>query len=180
MRSVPFYSQYDESVPAEWRDRACGIMCLKMAMETYSSSTFAVHDLITEALAVKAYQEGTGWNHQGLVYMAHNRGIPAYQEEFKSLDYLTNEPRTVMQDQLMRHGIRKFKSELSHGNIVLVSVGKDMQAGGSPHIVLLVGAERGGFLYHDPHKETPAQGANQLIQEENFVKAWRLLSIVVG
>lgn len=180
MRNVPFYSQYDESVPPEWRDRACGIMCLRMAMETYSSSTFAVHDLITEALAVKAYQESVGWNHQGLVYMAHNRGIPAYQEEFRSLDYRTNEPQVLVQDQLMRHGIRKFKGELARGNIILVSVGKDMKPGGAPHIVLLVAAESGGFRYHDPGKESAAKGANQLILEDDFVKTWRLLSIVVG
>lgn len=178
MHGVPFFSQYDESVPQEWRDRACGIICLKMALKGRSSAAFAVNDLIKEAQAIYAslgqeFDVKNGWSHQVLVYIAHNHGIPAYQEEFKSLD-----PRA--EEQLARYGVKKFKEELARGKTILASVLKGFKSDGEMHMVLLMGIRGNDFQYHDPAGTSAEQGANQIISEEEFFKYWRRLSVIVG
>ena len=181
MHNVPFYSQYDESVPAEWRERACGIVCLKMALEVYSSASFSMLDLINEGLSIPgAYQEGVGWTHRGLVLLAHNRGVPAYQEEFCSENPKTGQSLEHRQNELIRYGVKKFREELMRGKAILASVSKEFTGGTSSHLVLLTEAATGGFKYNDPAKRTSAEGANQFISEDDFQKAWRHLCIVVG
>ena len=174
MHNVHFYSQYDESVPADWRDRSCGIVCLQMALAARSSSRLTISDLIKEALTIEgAYQESIGWSHTGLVLVAHNHGIPAYQEEFRSRN-----PHT--EENLAHYGVKKIKEELTRGKVILASVRKDFKPEGSPHIILLIGVTSRGFEYHDPAQLDPSHGANQVITEEDFFKSWRRLCIVVG
>ena len=173
MHGVPFYSQYDEGVPEEWRDRACGIVCLRMALASRSSSAFGAYDLIKEAETIEAYDPKTGWSHRVLVLIAHNHGIPAYQEEFRS-----REPRA--EEQLARHGVKKFKEELARGKTILASVPKGFKPEGSPHLILLTGFGSNGFEYSDPAGTTAANGANLVISEDEFLKHWRRLCVIVG
>jgi len=180
MHHVPFYSQYDPSVPAEWRERACGIVCLKMALEVYSSSAFSVMDLINEGQVLGAYQKDIGWSHRGLVLLAHNRGVPAYQEEFCSEDPRTKQPFEHREHELALHAMKKFKEELTRGKSILVSMKKEFKNHTSSHLVLLTGAGNGGFKYNDPAEQSSSTGSDQFITEADFLKYWRLLCIVVG
>jgi len=176
--SVPFYSQYRDVTDPAWQPRACGGVCLKMALDflapSFNTTIPTILELIEEATTHKAYSTGSGWVHRGMVFLAHNHGIPAYPEEFRSME--GSHART-----LVHYGYQKIVETVRSGKPVIVSIEKGFVDGGSFHQVLIVGEKDNGetLIYHDPEAKDNS-GAFREIEREKFCSHWRHFAIFVG
>ncbi len=177
---VPYQSQHAEDVPLEWRSRACGIVSLRMALCAYGAPVPDIATFIKEAEYVQAFSKEGYWVHQRLTWLAHNYGIPAYSEEFRS-DTVDMTQGTHAESpyalSLRDYGLQKITHTLMHGGLVMVSVPRLFEQGGHYHLVLLVGADRNTFIYHDPDV-TP--GAALHISRETFLRYWRRYALFLG
>ena len=157
---VPFLSQYDESISEDWRSRACSVTNLYMVLKSRGVDT-TVQALIEEGESIGAFGP-RGWTHEGIVRLAHNHGVSAYAQEFRSLDEQKAEA-------LGKKGIQKIHLHLEKGIPAIVSIQKE---NGSFHTITLVGSSENGFLVHDPEEKEPT-----VLEEADFLKRWRRLSI---
>jgi len=169
--NVPYYSQMKDVRDPYWKNKACGIVVLKMALDYFNGkiTTPNLEELINEGQKIGAFSS-QGWIHDGLVFIAHNHGLPAHKEEFRSTD-----PK--WQENLQEIGLIKIKKNLKENNPVVVSVTKQFALNGAHHLVLLTGADDEGFYYHDPDSQKSQTGANLFIEEAKFLKNWRRLAI---
>lgn len=173
--SVPYYSQYKDVNDPTFRSRACSITCLKMALD-FEASNFntiipSLDELIQEGIDIRALSKN-GWEHRGIVFIAHNHGVPAYQEEFRSIN-------GKLAKKLVDMGFEKLIKRLEEGKTAIVSVEKGFGENGDSHQVILVGYEDGHFFYHEPEAKDET-GAFRQISEEKFSSYWRHLAIFVG
>jgi Peptidase_C39 like family len=205
--SVPYYSQHLDVTDPYWQDRSCGIVCLKMALEyvhlaakppsedrsalgglAAKSSTTQVptiDDLILEGAAIGGHDSEYGWIHDRLVSLAHNHGVPAYREEFRSLD-ITLGPDGRIQSKkepgsyspiLIDLGIKKITETVHDGKPVIVSIIKNINGQDSFHMILIVGVSAAGFYCHDPDSRVREEGEGLFMDFEIFKNSWRRLAI---
>lgn len=184
---VPYHSQFASIRNDDWKPRACTIVCLKMAMDFLAPEDAVDADsLFEESLKIKEslLEKGlitpklasNGSVHDVVVFLAHNHGLLAHKEEFKSLNPL-------FEERMLQSGLRKVENSLKEGKPVIASVYRGLAAGQSFHTILLVGLqkdERGdleGFYYHDPDAKEDERMDNQFIEIEKFKEYWRRLAI---
>ena len=110
---VPFHSQHwkltaweslgftSEAEARYWERSCCGILCLQMAAEYFLNTPYQTSDLIRRGVALGAYSEAVGWNHQGLCLLAHELGLNAQSAELTPF---------------------QIHDELIHGSLVMVSI----------------------------------------------------------
>lgn len=185
---IPFISQNDASVPKEWRDRSCAIVCLKMSLDFYGSKHHieipTIGGLIDEGLAMRGEQYNTqiGWTHDAIAWLAHNHGVPAYKEEFRSDAIPVKSGMATpsdFSDELRNEGIFRIKAALSRGVPSMVSFLPGFGSKDNSHLVLVIGYEENrGFIIHDPSNSDPKESF--LIPEERFISFWRKFAIFVG
>jgi hypothetical protein len=143
--------------------------------------------LIAEGLLIGAYDEGVGWNHDGIARLAHNHGLPAYREEFRSITVDAGTKARVdspFAESLRATGIEKIKGSLVAGKPVIISTIKRFSEAGKFHSVLLTGFEEengqlAGFHYHDPESIQDGGGAKRFVSIGTFKEHWRRLAIFV-
>ncbi len=194
---VPYYSQHRDVIKSELRDRSCIMTCLKMAGDFLSPSTLPPIDQMMEEAMIHSQsmvEHGLisqpitphGFAHDVIVSVAHNYGLPAYKEEFKSysLDENKNPIPGIYGDLMFQNGLKKISAMLETGSLPIVSVMPGLSDGKSFHAVLLVGFEENGgaltgFYYHDPDAEKEEKKAVFLPLEE-FIKFWRKMAIFIG
>ncbi len=172
--NVPYYSQKIDVKDTEWKNRACGMICLKMILDFSDKDTPALDELIKIGVEIGAYGK-SGWIHQGLINVATNLNLSIYRKEFKS-----NNPEESQ--VLLNQGINELLESLENGKPVLVSAVKKFKEPDKFHMVLLVGFEGNknnlkGFYYHDPDAETVESGKNLVVSIETFQKYWRKMAI---
>lgn len=158
--SVPFLSQYDESILESWRPRACSVTNLYMVLKSFGVEV-TVSELIEEGESIGAFGS-RGWTHEGIVRLAHNHGVSAYAQEFRSKD-------AQIAETLQKKGIQKIRTTLEGGLPVIVSIQKE---NGSYHTITLIEHSEEGFLVHDPEEKEATH-----ISGLEFLKKWRGLSI---
>jgi hypothetical protein len=155
-------SQYSDVVPRDWQHRSCSVVNLFMVLSFFNATeNVTVASLIQEGESIGAYGPH-GWIHEGVVRLAHNHGVHAYAQEFRSLD-------GVLEQRLALGGITKIKEMLTKGFPTIVSIQKE---NGSYHTVTVVGTMDNGFICHDPEL-----GEALEIPIEVFLKRWRKLAI---
>ena len=195
--AIPYYSQYKEVTSDEWKGRACIVTCLKMALDHVSpGSAPSLDRLIEEALIhsasmmehglITAQSATHGFVHDVIVVMAHNHGVAAYREEFKSLSLdAENKPApSPYVEAVLQKGIEKLKTSIENNHVPIVSVLPGLSDGESFHTILLTGFEEEegrvkGFYYHDPDaKDLPRNDLFLSLSE--FLKYWRKMAIFIG
>lgn len=163
---VPFYSQYGEDVPDDWKPKTCGIMALRMAVESKIGGKLNAKELIETGVTNGAYITGIGWRHDGLVALAMKNGAQAYRKEFADVG----------------EGLDFVKSAMQKEELVIVSIRVDNKR--DTHLILLtnIGEENGekGFYYNDSAERTSASGQNLFLSEIEFTRVWRKLAIFVA
>lgn len=171
---VPFYSQYANVHDPQWKERACGILCLKMVLDFLGARTLAPDEFLKKGVLLGAY--GTwGWTHDGLIAVADSFGIAMRRKEFRSKDYKEKE-------KLLHAGIDELVSSLVHDKPVLISAIKKWVEKKKFHMMVLVGFEMDeggikGFYYHDPDAYTAGEGKDQFVPTGTFKKHWRRMAI---
>ena len=187
---IPFLSQNDPTIPQEWRDRSCAIVSLKMCMDAYGIahgiSVPSVDYLIKEGLAMKGdlYNSIIGWKHDPLIWLAHNHGVPAYREEFRSdtVDVETgkHEP-SESSEAMLNEGLKRIRDGITRGVPVMISFLPGFGSKSNSHLVVVTGFEEGsqkGFYINDPSPESPKE--NAFVSEDEMVLYWRKFAIFVG
>ncbi len=194
---IPYYSQFTEVTSDEWKDRSCIVVCLKMALDfLVPGKAPSVDRLIEEALLhsasmmehglITAKSATHGFVHDVIVVLAHNHGVPAYREEFKSLSLDEhNKPiPSPYVDLILQRGIEKLKQGIQSRHVPIVSVFPGLSEGESFHTILLTGFEEKdgvvtGFYYNDPDAKDE-QRKDLFLELPDFLKYWRKMVIFVG
>jgi hypothetical protein len=184
---VPYFSQKLDVEAEEWKGRACGITCLKMALEYAVPRTSpSIDKLIEEALYLGGYEKA-GWKHDVLILLAHNHGVAAYREEYKSrIIDLAKKVSSIapFESALTDHGIKKMAEAVETGQPVIASVAGRFQDGGENHLVVLTGTEHegdrlAGFYYHEPNETDRNEGMHKFVSTDTFRKYWRKFALFI-
>lgn len=167
---VPFFWQYDSAINEGWRHRACTMTSLAMVLNFFGTK-ITPQEVINEGLSIKAYIEGVGWDHRATSMIAHNHGVQAYSQEFRTL---TKGAPSVFDADFVVFGISKIEKSLTIGLPVLASIRMDFLDADTPHTVVIVGMTETDFIYHDSKYE---DGAYRQVSKETFRNAWRKFAV---
>lgn len=178
-----FASQYTNITNPDWKTRSCSIVSLWMVLKSLQKDFhLSVDELLEEALKINGYSEQGLWKHSSLAILAHNYGLAAYTEEFKS------EPhgeKTKYAEKILKYGVEKiYKFLESERGCVIVSIPKSFDAVDKPHSILLHGIKEDNgekyFIYNDSEKETTEAGQDLLVKVSEFEEKWRKLAIFIS
>lgn len=182
--SVPYHSQFDEITLPEWKEKGCAITCLKMCLDfAHPNEIPSIDDLIKEGELIGGYLENVGWKHEAIVRLAHNYGVPAYPEEFRSIKVDINSKsfsENILEKDLIDKGIQRIRDSIDRKVPVIVS----MATKSGSHQVIVVGYEDNlgsttGFFINDPdNRSSEKNGVFVPISE--FLNNWRKFAVFVG
>lgn len=185
-QNVLFYSQYDDVSRDEWKDRSCSVTCLAMALRFFGAPISTIDSLIDEGLTIGARDPQNGWIHGKLAILAHNYGIPAYAEEFRSATVVNGvvQSENAFASSMNEYGLEKIVRILSLGGLVIASVPRNLDIKSTFHSILLIGYEEKdgeyiGFYYHDPDTLVEKR-EGRFISKEDFSRIWRKMAIYIG
>lgn len=146
---VDFFSQYDEEIPTEKQNTACGIASAKMVIDYITESSVSIGELLAERDRLGVAIPGIGSSHAGLAMLMRNFGVLAYPQEFKSRD---NAFPAFREKSLV-----KITLNIDAGVPVIASI--DRPELGSTHLLVISGyrgyeGEPEGFYLHDPEQSS--------------------------
>lgn len=172
--TVPYYSQYLDVTDEMWKSRACGVVCLKILLESKGVRTSSLDEMIGQGCAIGAHGEW-GWKHDGLVALGKQYGAKLSRAEWRKSDAKTP-------DELNEEGIQFLISELRAGRPVIVSAVKKFQEDDKFHMVVLTGFDEKdgaatGFYYHDSDTQARGEGENLFVPMDIFRSKWRKMVI---
>ncbi len=180
--NIPFISQSDVSIPNEWKDKSCAIACLKMCLDFYKKEIPSLSDLIKEGEITGGYISGIGWKHEGLVRIAHNYGVPAYPQEFRSVKVNLSDKSfssSEFENDLVKIGLQRIKDSINNNVPVIVAFLPGFGSVANYHDLVVIGfEEENGFIVHDPSDSDPKEAV--FVPEDVFLKFWRKFAIFVG
>jgi uncharacterized protein YvpB len=152
--SVPYYSQFVDIQDPFWMLRACGAACLKMVVEFHGTTVPDMITLCNEAKDHGGYDMTNGWIHDYLVTKAQECGLHAERKE--------GLPDTS-----------EIIASLEAGSPVIVSVEKRVLEQTRFHMVVVVGYDKGNFIYHEPESTDREKGQYRTCTAETFMSYWR-------
>lgn len=158
---VPYYSQFVDLQDPFWMLRACGAACLKMVTEFHGVQTPDLLELCNEAKEKGGYDMQNGWVHDYIVAKARELGLHAERKE-------------AMSD------VDELLASLEAGNPVIVSVEKKVLEQKRFHMVVLVGFDDEGFLYHESESTDKEKGQYRTCSFDTFMEYWRRKAIFVS
>lgn len=151
---VPFYSQFADITPSEWRKLSCGIASLAMLIDFYQAAVLP-DTLLQQGIDSGAYIESAGWSHAGLIGLAKRYGLTG---ETRGLSGLS-----------MADAFAELSEAVAEGP-VMASVHYTFQPTNPiPHLVVVTGVRDGLVYYNDP-AETGGGGS---VSVEQFQSAWK-------
>lgn len=155
IHNVPFYSQFTDITPVEWRKVGCGIASTAMLIDFYSSEKVDVDALLQQGINSNAYLDDAGWTHSGLINLSKSFGLDGASH---SLTHLA-----------MNSAFTELKQVVEEGP-VMVSVHYTFQPTNPiPHLAVVTGIDDERVYYNDP-----AESAGQnSISIEQFQSAWK-------
>ena len=158
---VPFYSQFHNITDIEWQKLGCGIADLAMLIEFYKPGSVSVDVLLQEGIAAGAFQNGAGWKHRDLAFLAQTYGLDGTNYDFSHLDTET--------------AFAQFETILKEGPVI-ASVYYKFEVGNKiPHLAVINGILGDTVYYNDP---SSGRGGES-ISVSDFKKAWKKRLIAV-
>ena len=186
MKENYFCSQYIDIKNEDWRNKGCSISALWMAFKILKEDfNLSVDEVLEEGISIKGFKDGF-WNHQSIAILAHNHGLAAYTEEFKSSPFGQD---TEYSESINEYGVNKIFEFLknnrdNNSGIVIASVPKSFDHIDKPHSILLHNvSERDGqryFIYNDSEKLSKEEGENLEVSLQEFKNKWRKLAIFIN
>ncbi|MBU4224143.1 C39 family peptidase, partial [Patescibacteria group bacterium] len=171
---VPYCSQYLDVGDEYWKNRACGMACVKMVLDYYKKDSESLDDLIKEGIEKVGYCE-YGWVHDVLVEMMKERGLEVFRKEYKSADY-------DEQKKIIEQAIKETINFLKKKRPVIISAVRNFSDEKKFHMVILTGFHANknrvsGFYYHDPDSFSIEEGMHKFVPIGIFKKYWRKMSV---
>lgn len=158
---VPYYSQFVDIQDPFWMLRGCGAVSLAMVAEFHGATTPDILVLCNEARERGGYDMESGWIHDYLVMRARELGLQAERKEgMKDIDELI--------------------ASLESGSPVIVSVEKRVLEQKRFHMLVLVGFDDSGFIYHEPESTDKEKGKYRVCTYDQFVDYWRGKALFVS
>lgn len=152
--SVPFFSQFNDITPAEWKKVGCGIASLAMIIEFYEPGATTVDTLLKEGISAGAYSDA-GWSHAGLINLSKKYGL--------------NGTSNDLSGSTMDSAFTRLKHVLDEGP-VMVSVHYTFDPKNPiPHLVVINGVRDGKVYYNDPAEKS----GGRAISVDQFQSAWK-------
>ena len=196
---VPYYSQFKNVAREEFKPngsgKACAAACLKMALEFIKRERApTIDELFDEALIIQEdmLRKGLitensiarGLPHDIIVFVAHNHGVPAYKEEFKSVSVDLKEKSFSFNpdgEKMREFGISKIIKTLKEEGLSIASVAPNFSTNRESHLVLLTGFEEKngeltGFYYHNPD-DRGGESKGLFVDMGDFREKWRKMAI---
>lgn len=183
IKDIQFISQYNDIENPDWKHRGCTISALWMALNFLQKDfDLKPDDLLDEAIAIGAFAPVGFWLHDRIALLAHNHGLAAYNEEFKSLPF---GKETKYSEPINDYGINKiFHFVKDENNVIITSVPKNFTEKDKPHSILIHGSvEKDGkkfLIYNDSEKKSEEEGRNREVDLETFKENWRKLAIFIS
>lgn len=169
---------------AHWARRACGVVCVKMAVDALTRRpSGSVMDWVRAGLALDGYLVALhpdrrdqpiekGWKHSALADLARTHGLDA---ELVSGLSISDLPELIRRDYLL---IASVSSELGEADHPITR--------SSGHLVVVLGVEldeRGAasaVIVHNPSGRTLAMQAHASIDAERFAQAFSGRGVLVS
>lgn len=182
---IYFCSQYRDIKNADWKHKGCSVSALWMALKSLKQEEFILtpDELLEEAINIKSFSDTGFWKHEKVSILAHNHGLAAYNEEYKSMPF---GEETKYASRLNSYGVEKiFQFLKEKRGLVIASIPKNFEEINKPHSILLhdVKVKDSGervFVYHDSEKESEEEGVNKEIDFNTFLNSWRRLAIFLN
>ncbi|MFZ3020395.1 MAG: C39 family peptidase [Minisyncoccia bacterium] len=181
---IPYHSQFDEITMLDWKEKGCSVTCLKMCLDFAKSDAIpSIDSLIKEGIVIGGYLDGIGWRHDALVRLAHNYGVPAYAEEFKSVkvDVASKTfSQNIFENDLLDIGVRRIRGAIERNVPVIVSISRQ----NGSHQIVVVGFEDNlgattGFYINDPDNRL-GERKEIFVPISEFLTEWRKFAVFVG
>lgn len=158
-------SQYLDISEPRWQNRACGIVALKIALDTLDYQTPDLKTMIQTGVEQNAYLPGIGWKHAELAKLTENYGATGTNYDWADLS-----PEAAWEKLTTYLGrIPVLASIHSHFDPTT----KD------GHLIVLAGQKDGQIIYADPE----IKDRNQIItsiDRAKFLDAWKQRAIIVS
>ena len=180
-----FCSQYIDITNEEWKSKGCSISSLWMAFKILKPDfDLSADQVLEEGISINGFKSGL-WNHQSIAILAHNHGLGAYTEEFKSSPFGID---TKYSESINEYGVNKIfnflKNKENNLGVVIASVPKNFDHVDKPHSILLHNIlekqDQKYFIYNDSEKLSREEGENLVVSLEEFKSKWRKLAIFIN
>lgn len=159
--NVPFYSQLTDITSPVWKKIGCGVASLTMIIDYYKEDVVSVNTVLSQALAVGAYDKNFGWMHKGLISVSNKYGLDGKSYDVKSLSE--------------KAAFASLKSHLEAGPVIVSIHYKFNPKSTIPHLIVVDGIEDGILYYNDP----ASKSGRTSISTQDFLKGWKKKFIVV-
>lgn len=161
VRTVPFYSQFNDISAPNWQKVGCGIAATSMLIDYYSDEPLSVDGLLDRGIASGAFLTDAGWTHQGLINLTKVYGLDGRSV---SLSAMSADAAFVELERVLEDGP------------VMASVYYTFTPGHPiPHLVVINDVKDGLVYYNDPAE--PHGGGT--ISIEKFKPAWKQRYIAI-
>jgi len=159
--TVPFFSQFYDITPPEWKKIGCGIASLAMLINFYEPGAVTADTLLDEGIEANAYITSAGWSHAGLIGLSKKYGLSGGSRDLSGLS--------------MDGAFTALEDALKEGP-VMVSVHYTFEPTNPiPHLVVINGVHDGKVFYNDPAEK---EGGNS-ISITKFQNSWKKRYIAI-
>ncbi len=158
---VPFYSQFSDISSAKWQKVGCGIASLAMLIDFYQPGVVTVDALLKQGIAAGAFNDISGWSHQGLVNLAQ-------KYDMKGTTY-------DLSGSSAAAAFSQFQKAVNAGPVIASVHYKFDPKNPIPHLVVISGISDGMVYYNDP----AAKSGGKNISVQDFMRAWKKRFIAV-
>jgi transcriptional regulator with PAS, ATPase and Fis domain len=203
LNRVPYYFLKTDVKNPELQEKAGIIACLKMAMEYVASEHNpaleqfpSIDELFAESERIQrnlvsldlatAKMVSYGRMHSTVAWLAHNHGVLAHMEEYKSMEEMAGLFKSGRHaSRMLKDGIKKICRSITDDSPVIVSVNPMIgEMTKEPHSILITGFEKdhgfiSAFHYHDPGVDPTNFASDITVSRTEFERCWRRISIFV-
>ncbi len=155
IRTVPFFSQFDDVTPANWKKVACGVTSLGMLVEYYKPHTTTVDILLDQGIKSGAYIDNVGWSYAGLIGLARKYGLDG--------------EATDLGRSTVDAAFESFKKAVQKGPVIASVHYTFEPTNPIPHLVVINSIDGDTIHYNDPAEHS----GNGTLTVEKFKRAWK-------
>lgn len=139
-RELPSYSQLLDVTDPAYQRRACGAASLAMMLGGCGlENPPSVDEVLARGIELKAYSEGSGWQHKEMAALARSFGVHAHPEDW------SGDPDWAAWEH--------FEDSVARGP-VMASVTKEFSPSQDSHLIVVCAMDAETASIYDPFRES--------------------------